>query len=107
MGTVPAMGPCPSRCQAGSRSTSGITDLPVSYGITGGGWFLGQGSGNLSLLPRAMLEQLHVDTLVTGSWGIHAQQAMEQSRPWVLLAAAVAEVTHIGMRDLLGTPTLK
>lgn len=69
---------------------SGITDLPVSYGIVGGGWFLGQGSGNLSLLPRAMLEQLCVDTLVTGSGGIHAQQAMEQSRSWVLLGSAVA-----------------
>lgn len=90
MGSVPAMGPCSSSCQTGSRSTSGITDLPVSYGIVGGGWFLRQGSGNLSLLPRAMLEQLRVDTLVTSSWGIHAQQAMEQSRPWVFLGFAVA-----------------
>lgn len=90
VGCVPVMGPCSSSCQAGSRSMSGITDLPVSYGIMGGGWFLSQGSGNFSLLPRAMLEQLCADTPVTGSWGIHAQQAMEQSRPWILLAAAVA-----------------
>lgn len=29
------MGPCSSSCQAGSRSMSGITDLPVSYGSVG------------------------------------------------------------------------
>lgn len=84
------MGPSSSSCQAGSRSMSGITDLPVSYGIMGRGWFLGQESGNVSLLPTAILEQLRMDTLVPGSWGIHVQQAMEQSRPWVLLASAVA-----------------
>lgn len=44
-----------------------------------------------------MLEQLCADTLVIGSRGIHAQQAMEQSRPWVLLAAEVVQVTHIGI----------
>lgn len=68
----------------------GVTDLPVSYGIMGGGWFLGLGSGNLPLLLTMILEQLRMDTLVAGSWRIRAQQAMEQSRPWVLLASAVA-----------------
>lgn len=90
MGSVLVMGPCSSSCQAGSRSMPGVTDLPVSYGIMGGGWFLGLGSGNLPLLLTMILEQLRMDTLVAGSWGIRAQQAMEQSRPWVLLASAVA-----------------
>lgn len=40
VGSVLEMGPCPSSFQAGSRSTSGKTDLPVSYSIMGGGWFL-------------------------------------------------------------------
>lgn len=71
VGSMPEMGLCPSSFQAGSRSMSGKTDLSVSYSITGGGWF--HGSGNLSVLPAAVLEQLRMDILVMGYM---------PSRPW-------------------------